>query len=83
MEFALNQKYKPRLSKSEMWLLIYGRGKAKSVFFYSYKYFTKNLTVYCRFLLFDTTGTIPRGAKDHDYPMASLKVQVQVQVSLF
>ena len=44
------------------------------IFLYSDKKFTIDLTVYYTFLLYDSTGTIPRGAKDHDYPMASLKV---------
>ena len=43
------------------------------LFLYSYKYFTINLTFYYTFLLYNTSGTIPREAKDHDYPMANLK----------
>ena len=53
------------------------RGEAPgplSSLFYSYKKnFTINLTIYYTFLLYDTTGKIPRGVKDHDYPMANLK----------
>ena len=36
--------------------------------FYSYKNFTINLTFYYTLLLYNTTGTILWGAKDHDYP---------------